>query len=393
MNLCVASACSIPVVRNMMGHVRVVSAFFNVHPKRNSVLHDQIKSLLPEASHSRLIDVCRTRWIARVDGMEVFIELFPAIVSSLEAVKDNADGSWNGDSIREASALYHATISFGFLVSLVVVSRCLQITKPLTIQLQAPQMDVVKCVEKVTLLFAMLKRYREEIDHRHKSWYEEAVSLAETVGTVPSKPRTASVQRNRSNTPSDTVSEYFRRVLSIPFIDHLICQISARFCDRNVAALNGFYGLPSEVVCGKDWRSKFRRYLSLYENDLPEPRYIECELDMWEETWERTKATPPANVSSLLPKIDKITFPNIYVAFQILGTLPVTSCSCERSISVLRRLKTYLRNTMKEERLNALALLHVHRDIAIDIEQTIDIFARKHPRRMRLVDILGSDPC
>ena len=176
-------------------------------------------------------------------------------------------------------------------------------------------------------------------------------------------------------------------------MDHLISQISARFCDRNVSALDGFYGLPSEVVCGKDWRPKFRRYLSLYESDLPEPRYIECELDMWEETWERSNAAPPANVSSLLPKIDKITFPNIFVAFQILGTLPVTSCSCERSISVLRRLKTYLRNTMKEERLNSLALLRVHRDIPINNEQIIDTFARKHPRRMRLVDILGSDPC
>ena len=393
LNLCVASACSIPVVRNMMGQVRVVSAFFNVHPKRSAVLKDKIKSLLPEAAHSRLIDVCRTRWIARIDGMEIFIELFPAIVSALEAVKDNADGSWNGDSIRDASALYHATISFGFLVSLVVVCHCLQITRPLTKQLQSPQMDVVKCLEKVNLLFSMLKRYREEIDHRHKFWYEEAVSLAETVGTVPSKPRIASVQQNRSNTPSDTVSEYYRRILSIPFMDHLITQISARFCDRNVAALDGFFGLPSEVVCYKDWRPKFRRYLSLYESDLPEPHYIECELDMWEETWERSKAVPPANVRSLLPMIDKITFPNIFAAFQILGTLPVTSCSCERSISVLRRLKTYLRNTMKEDRLNALALLHVHRDIPIDIEEIIDIFARKHPRRMRLVDILGNDTC
>ena len=348
---------------------------------------------MPLATHSRLIDVCRTRWVARIDGMEIFIELFPAIVSSLEAVKDNADGSWNSESIRDASALYHASIEFGFIVSLVVVSRLLEVTRPLTKQLQAPDMDVVKCVEKVTLLFAILKRLRQEIDPRYLCWYEEVVSLAATVGTSPKKPRTASIQRNRSNIPSDTVSEYYRRNITIPFMDHLISQISTRFCDRNIVALDGFYGLPCEVVCGKEWKPKFRRYLSMYKNDLPEPRYIDSELDMWEETWVTSKKVPPRNVHSLLPAVDKITFPNIFVAFQILGTLPVTSCSCERSISVLRRLKTYLRSTMKEERLNALALLHVHRDIEIDIEAIIGTFARTNPCRMQLVDIFGNDSC
>ena len=40
--------------------------------------------------------------------------------------------------------------------------------------------------------------------------------------------------------------------------------------------------------------------------------------------------------------------------------LPVTSCEAERSFSTLRRIKTYLRSTMKQERLIGLALLNVH---------------------------------
>ena len=206
--------------------------------------------------------------------------------------------------------------------------------------------------------------------------------MDKTVNTIPSKPRSGSGKTNRSNTPSVIVSEYYCCILIILFIDHLISEISARFCDRNVAALDGFYGLPSEVVCGKDWRPNFCRYLSLYENDLPESCYIETELDMWEETWERSKDVPPANVRFLLPEIYKVTFPNIVVAFQVLATLPVTSCNCERSISALRRLKTYLRSTMKKERLKNLTLLHVHHNIPIDIEKITETFARKHPRRM-----------
>ena len=76
LNLCVASACAIQLVRNMMGHVRVVSEFFNVHPKRFALLSEKIHHLLPSADHKALIDVCRTRWVARIDGLSMFIEVF-----------------------------------------------------------------------------------------------------------------------------------------------------------------------------------------------------------------------------------------------------------------------------------------------------------------------------
>jgi hypothetical protein len=54
-----------------------------------------------------------------------------------------------------------------------------------------------------------------------------------------------------------------------------------------------------------------------------------------------------------------------------MATLPVTTCSSERSFSSLRRLKTYLRNTIGEDRLNGLALLNIHRDIKVDPKQVI----------------------
>ena len=132
--------------------------------------------------------------------------------------------------------------------------------------------------------------------------------------------------------------------------------------------------------------------MSQSSEDLPEPRYLKTELDMWEEQWRLFTNPPPTTLSALLPKIDRITFPNIFAAFQLLATLPVTTCSCERSISVLRRLKTYLRGTMVEDRLNGLALLHVHREIPLDPNKIIDRFAARHPRRMQLIDVLNTDP-
>ena len=53
-----------------------------------------------------------------------------------------------------------------------------------------------------------------------------------------------------------------------------------------------------------------------------------------------------------------------------------------------KRTKTTLRSSMSGARLSELSFLAVHRDLALDIPKAIDEFARRHPRRMELRDIL-----
>ncbi|KYQ52445.1 Zinc finger MYM-type protein 1 [Trachymyrmex zeteki] len=54
---------------------------------------------------------------------------------------------------------------------------------------------------------------------------------------------------------------------------------------------------------------------------------------------------------------------------RILLTIPATSCTAERSFSTIRRMKTYLRSTMGQSRLNSLAILHIH----CDTTETLDL--------------------
>ena len=53
-------------------------------------------------------------------------------------------------------------------------------------------------------------------------------------------------------------------------------------------------------------------------------------------------------------------FPNIAILICLYLTLPCTSCEAERSFSCLRRIKTYLRTTMTQNRLSNEAILNVH---------------------------------
>ena len=89
----------------------------------------------------------------------------------------------------------------------------------------------------------------------------------------------------------------------------------------------------------------------------------------------------------------KTTFPNIYTALCILGTIAITTCQCERLVSALHHLKTDMQGTMHmpQERLNGLAARTVHRNMNISENEIIDKFARMHPRRMQMINILHSD--
>ena len=93
----------------------------------------------------------------------------------------------------------------------------------------------------------------------------------------------------------------------------------------------------------------------------------------------------PSTLSSTLTRISSF-YPNIKALVTILCTLPVTSCTAERSFSGLKCIRTLLRSSMSNERLSSLTLLHMHQDIPIDIEEVIDEFSRHHPRWIQLSD-------
>ncbi|EFN60838.1 hypothetical protein EAG_00308, partial [Camponotus floridanus] len=72
-------------------------------------------------------------------------------------------------------------------------------------------------------------------------------------------------------------------------------------------------------------------------------------------------------------------FPNIDIALRISLCMAITNCSAERSFSALKRIKTYLRSLLEEERLNSLAILVIEADLMMRIkyDDIIEDFANK----------------
>lgn len=70
-------------------------------------------------------------------------------------------------------------------------------------------------------------------------------------------------------------------------------------------------------------------------------------------------------------------FPNLFTILKIGVTLPISSASPERSFSKLKIVKTRLRSTMSQNRLEDLMLISCVTDVDINTENVINNFARR----------------
>ena len=83
----------------------------------------------------------------------------------------------------------------------------------------------------------------------------------------------------------------------------------------------------------------------------------------------------PIDILNYIKRI--IYFPNAYIAYRIMLTIPISIASIKRSFSKLKIIKTYLRSTMSQQRLNGLALLSIEKKMLneINYDNLIDNFA------------------
>ena len=389
LNLCVVKCCSIPEIRNAMDIADSICRFFCNSPKRQLALEKWVSQMLEGEQRRKIKSVCKTRWVERHEAFEVFLDLFQPLVCCFEELKDSTES--NHETRNLAQSFFLSLSRFPFIFSLVVTKEILGYTKALSIKLQGRYVDVVRAFKDVNFVLEVLRGARQDIDSFHNRIYAAALTIATKLNVDESRPRTTGRQQHRGNAPSSSTSEYFQRQLTIPALDYLISEVSDLFSSRLTATLAQIMILLPSFVAKSTHpltSADISDLLSIYKDDLPTPSSLETELHCWSVKWKgkTQEASSLDNPLHTLSTIDDVFFPNIKKLFKIACTLPVTSTECERSVSRLRYLKTYLRSTMVEERLNGLAMLYVHRDIPCSPDAVVSEFARLQPRRLELVN-------
>ena len=202
---------------------------------------------------------------------------------------------------------------------------------------------------------------------------------------------TAHLKKNRANVPFESISDYYKKSITIPLLDNFNSDMQTRFNTDAVTAYHGLSILPAKVV-SKDpvksnltWRQQFSKFCNLYNADLPNPTGLSGELNAWENDWLMSKVPPPISIPLTLKLVNFDGYNNIKEALKILGTLPVTSCECERSFSSLKLLKSFNRTILSTERLNGLALVYIHQEQEPNIDKILTKFSLMKDRRLEMI--------
>ena len=80
-----------------------------------------------------------------------------------------------------------------------------------------------------------------------------------------------------------SASEYFKRSITIPLIDHLISDLNARFDFTNINVYYGLSIVPHKMISllngstsgAQSWKEKFKLFTNFYESNLPNALALE----------------------------------------------------------------------------------------------------------------------
>ncbi|XP_026822762.1 52 kDa repressor of the inhibitor of the protein kinase-like [Rhopalosiphum maidis] len=144
----------------------------------------------------------------------------------------------------------------------------------------------------------------------------------------------------------------------------------------------GFESLfSSNTVLTEVEETSFKKLVEFYQLDVENLNILLVELKLWRHKLNRSSNNVPKSALRALIECDANIFPNIFIIIKILCTLPVSITTPKWMFSSLKRIKTYLRNAISEDRLNGLTMLAFHKKIHIDTEEIINKSAKK-PRKL-----------
>ncbi len=114
----------------------------------------------------------------------------------------------------------------------------------------------------------------------HRDWFGDVEEMCREVGTEPVIPRRCGKQHHHANTPAKTATDYYKRVITIPLLDHVLMELNTRFDTHQIQAIQGLCLVPVTLVAltPDDAKQKLKSLTSLYRDDLPFPGCVESEF-------------------------------------------------------------------------------------------------------------------
>lgn len=346
-----------------------------------SFFHHSAKRTYALASTSarRMPTIAETRWSSNSKLLNVIIqdwhklkEVFDFIINSTES---------DAKSIQLAKGFLREMNDFEFTFLALVFNDIFSVTEILFDILQKKSLDINFCISNIHRCKDMLNNKRN--DTFFNTMFEKANSVTDiniNTGT-----------RQFARLSHEEIRGGFR-ALFYEIIDHILMEMGQRFQDCE----------KLQFLCLAD-TSKFAQY-NLCFPSAPFEHLLESYGGHIFTKNQRLKnelslifadeSCKDLSLQDLIKKMNenKDIFTEAYKMFCLILTIPSTSASAERSFSCLKRIKTYLRNTMSQQRLTSLANISIQSELLQEIkattpfyEEVIDNFASLKERRIDLI--------
>ena len=187
-------------------------------------------------------------------------------------------------------------------------------------------------------------------------------------------------------------AEYRYRKSYFEAVDNMISAICERFKQPGFEAYENIESLIVKTIASVDV-SKETSYLeanygtkininrfSTVEADILRTIFRESKSDCFRDILDEVESLPT------LPKGQLCLLPNAVKILELLLVNPATTATPERSFSLARRIKTWLRSTSTAARFNSLSILHVHKPVSdpTDLVGVANEFTSKCDSRKRI---------
>jgi hypothetical protein len=162
----------------------------------------------------------------------------------------------------------------------------------------------------------------------------------------------------------------------IPLLESVLNDLSLRLFPDVLDLFQLGVFLPKPAYSDREIET-VQKLVEMYQPFLDGSKSsIVNEYRLWMVKWKRAfenNSPIPESVVQVVETCVQDFYPNISIFLKILATLSVSVATAERSFSTLRRVKSWLRASMAQERLSGLALLNIHKTIDLNVDEIIDI--------------------
>lgn len=335
-------------------------------PKREAILNLIKEEIDSDAPSIRTI--CPTRWTVRGESLASIIANYTELQSLWErALLSTSDT----DMKARIRGIESQMEKFRFLFGLLLSEMILRHTDKLSQTLQSPDLSSVEGHEVAMLTVKTLQTLRSDANF-DLFWKKVEGRRSEWDVEEPQLPRRHKTPRRYEEGSSEgsfhTTVEGLYRQSYFEVIDFAVSSITDRFDQDGFRVYSNVEQLLFKASSGQNYENEFSVVCDFYE-DLDKEE-LESQLKVFQtlckekmEIGERPSVKLLKKILLSLSPAQRSLLNVVILAFHILLVMPATNATSERSFSALRRIKSYLRSTMTQHRLNHLMLLHYHQDL------------------------------